>query len=504
MLISVAAVGAFMLILLFLLLSNRPQTHETPKDESNSPSATAPANNKDHPNPNEAGKAEAKPNAQESGVKTTDPPSRQGDVKEEAPPRTGPAPKNSTNSSSSNLIRYQGTLKHRFIQAAFAIAGDQNDPANKVAGSAKVIGTDTKLVGDSGNVLWASPTHGSPISLANLAPGVQAVLALRPANLMRRADRDKIFAALGPAGEAAARELKSYTGASLAEIEQLLIAWVDQIGTGAETSIVPMYVFRFRQPVDHDKLRQRWQYPSTIGEGLVYQTSRGFSVYLPAKENGKVLVVGPADCLKEVVKLDGESPPVHRAMEKLLLASDDQRIATLLWMPNSEVAAEPLAKDAGPWQTVLDWTRQFFGDDIRAFALSAQLTDDNLFLELAVKGPPGESPKTVARRLREKLARLPRNAERYVSSLNLQLYDRTVLVRLPQMIGSMGDFTRGGAQGNLAVLRCYLPAAAAHNLLMATELMLAESANQSRVNPGGGGSGQTNETATIETVAQRL
>jgi hypothetical protein len=42
------------------------------------------------------------------------------------------------------------------------------------------------------------------------------------------------------------------------------------------------------------------------------------------------------------------------------------------------------------------------------------------------------------------------------------------------MVKIVGEFSRSGVEGRQAVLRCYLPAIAAQNLLMGTELALAE------------------------------
>ena len=66
------------------------------------------------------------------------------------------------------------------------------------------------------------------------------------------------------------------------------------------------------------------------------------------------------------------------------------------------------------------------------------------------------------------------------------------------MIRALAEFTRAGTQNDEAVLRCYLPAAAAHNLLMGSELALAETAStEAAVNASGG-------AKQPETVAQRL
>ena len=478
MLFSAAAVAVFMMILLFLWLSMRSTPEGSSKnDVKGTETTSAPKTGEVSKSPG-PGKAESQEGNR--GDSTPQPDSgTQPKNQEPNSSRPGPGQKSSDSSSALPSERSPTKPKHRFSLVRFANVSDQSGASESAVSSPNEhTPSMAKPATENRTALWASPTHGTPLSLAYLAPGVQAALFLRPADLMHRADRDKIFAALGPAGAAAARELKSFTGASLADIEQLTIAWIDQIGAGAEPSIVPMYVFRFNQAADREKLKEHWEYASPIELGLVYQTARGFAVYLPAKEDGKVLVVGPAKVLQEVANLEGQPPPVQRAIEKLLRVTDDQRLVTLLWMPDGWASADDASGVQSPWQMLRDWADRFFGEDIRAVAVSAHLVDERLFLEMVVQGPLDHAPEIVAARLRDQLSRLPQKIDRFVSTLKPQPYSKPVLTQLPQMVRVVAELTRSGADGDLATLRCYLPAVAAHNLLMATELAVAESTDR--------------------------
>src|SRR5688572_11130611 len=57
------------------------------------------------------------------------------------------------------------------------------------------------LVDDDGETLWSSPTDGVPLQLAYLPPGVQIVVALRPAALIEHPEWEKVYAALEPTGQ---------------------------------------------------------------------------------------------------------------------------------------------------------------------------------------------------------------------------------------------------------------------------------------------------------------
>ena len=157
-----------------------------------------------------------------------------------------------------------------------------------------------------------------------------------------------------------------------------------------------------------------------------------------------------------------------------------------------------------PWQILRGWADGFFGDDVRAVAVSANLVDDRLFLELVAQGSLDRAPEIVAAQLRDHLMRLPEKIDRFVSSLKPQPYSKPVLAQLSQMVRIAGEFaTRSGADGDLSTLRCYLPAVAAHNLLMASELAVAESTDCALASGRESGI-EAGKTARHESVVERL
>src|SRR5262249_28403466 len=67
-------------------------------------------------------------------------------------------------------------------------------------------GRGARPVADDGKALWVSPTSGGRVSVTNLPAGAQIILFLRPAELMRSAEAERILAALGPEIDAARHE----------------------------------------------------------------------------------------------------------------------------------------------------------------------------------------------------------------------------------------------------------------------------------------------------------
>ncbi len=221
---------------------------------------------------------------------------------------------------------------------------------------------------DEGKPLWASPTNGAPLSLAHLPSGVQAVLVLRPAELLASPEADKLLAALGPEGNAVRQEWESIAGSSLANVEQLTVAWIDSAGADASPMIVPMYVFQYVRPPDTKKINENWlnfSKPEKFANEEIFQPTKELSAYFHHREKRPLLlVVGPIELVKESAELADRPPPVRREIEKLIRTTDNARQATLLWLPdNSLVMSATEASTA--WAKLIAGARSFFGDDCR-------------------------------------------------------------------------------------------------------------------------------------------
>ena len=160
------------------------------------------------------------------------------------------------------------------------------------------------------------------------------------------------------------------------------------------------------------------------------------------------------------------------SIERSVQQTDSLRHMTIVLGPKflltsgAELLPGPLARLRDP---LLD----FVGEATQAVSFSAHLSD-NLFLELRAVTAPERSPNALINDLRQRMAGLPARVETYMSNLELQPYGRAVLLRYPRMIATLESFTRAGIEERQAVLRAYLPAVAAHNLVMSTELALLE------------------------------
>ena len=66
-----------------------------------------------------------------------------------------------------------------------------------------------ELIDDDGQTLWASPTSGPPLNLGHLPAGAEAILVLRPAELVASVEGAKMLEAIGPASATAAEEIQA-------------------------------------------------------------------------------------------------------------------------------------------------------------------------------------------------------------------------------------------------------------------------------------------------------
>ncbi len=350
-------------------------------------------------------------------------------------------------------------------ETTVASSQPSHPPAKKDSTSEK-----TPLVDDDGKTLWVSPTNGPPLDLAYLSPGAQIIAVLRPAALLQHPEGEKLRAALGPAGQAEIKFVEQVAGIRLIDIERLVVGC--QASSDGKWTIT--FVVHTPKSVSRDALLAK--IPGAAEkkhDGKTYWVANERAYYLPSAGNGKVLVVAPADAITDVIDLAGNSPPLRRDIERLLAHTDADRHATIIVAPNSlfnegrSIFTGELAGLRGP----LFW---FLGDELSGAALSMNW-GDNFFLELIATPTLETSPERAARIFAGRIAKVPDKLEEYVANLNAQPYGRLIVARFPSMVRKLATYTRSGFEPDHAVLRCYLPVVAGHNLLMAAELTLAES-----------------------------
>jgi hypothetical protein len=325
-----------------------------------------------------------------------------------------------------------------------------------------------EVIADDGQTLWASPTSGPPLNFGYLPAGAQAILVLRPAELVGSVEGAKMLESLGPASAVAAEAIHAITLCQWTEIEQLQIALYPVEAGPLQAAFVVRLAPDIKTEAWTERVPNR---TSAEHAGKHYFQSGGRAYYLPDAESGRLIVIGLPAQIDEVI--DAVGPRLTKEMERLLADTDEQRHFTLV--------AEPFLVFNGGGRTIFvgqlgrlaQPLRRFLGDGVQAALVSGHV-DAELFLELRAYGQADIDPRELAARYRTELAALPEQFTAYLATLDPQPYGQAVLQRFPKMLEQLQRFTRSGAEHHQAVLRCYLPAVAGHNLLMGTELALAE------------------------------
>lgn len=320
---------------------------------------------------------------------------------------------------------------------------------------------------DDKELLWASPTSGQPLKLTCLPPGVQMIIVLRPAELLAGDEGPKLLDALGPAALAEHDRALTTLGLPAIEIEQLVIAQFSDDAGALQTA----YVMRLVAAPDRAALVRAWGSPTaSMDEGQERFEGPVWAYYFPPEDEGRVVAVAPRATMPEVIATR-RAPLLHKSLERLLPHSDAARHINVM-APTAHWLADNGPLVALGWERLREPLRQFL-DKAEAVAWSMQLGEDTFF-ELRAIAPGNARASDLSQMLQQRVEQMPDRVESYVASLDVRPYGRLVVNRLPRMVQLMSAYTRAGVDGNDAVLRCYLPAPAAHNLLLATQLALLE------------------------------
>jgi hypothetical protein len=317
--------------------------------------------------------------------------------------------------------------------------------------------------------LWVSPTHGSPLNLGYLSPGAQIIGVLRPHALLSHPEAEKIRAALGPEGQRGIEAIERVTIAKLGSIDQLIIG--AEANSGGEWLVT--FVVRTEKPIPRDALLARLPGATEKTEAdQTYWLANDRAYYLPKAGDNKVLVIAPVDAMSDIIDLAGNPPPLRRDIERLLDHTDADRHITIIIAPNS-LFSEGQSLFAGELERLRAPLFWFLGDELSGAALSMNW-GENFFLELVATPKLDTTPEKAARIFTQRCTAIPDKLQQYVATLNLEPYSNEIVSRFPAMVRKLSIYTRSGFDPDHAVLRCYLPVVAGHNLLMAAELTLAE------------------------------
>ena len=348
-------------------------------------------------------------------------------------------------------------------------------------------------VPDDGKTLWASPTQGSPPQIRYVAPGAQMLVVLRPASLLAAPRGKETLDAMGPAGASLLSWIEAQAGLKPDQIDRLDIAFYEAFGSHPVTSLV---AYANQRP-EESALVSAWRNPTPVDKGGRRYFQQGeLCRYLPPDRKDVIVVVETAQ-LGDILAAGSALATLDSNLQSLVETGDVNRHASVYFLPIYLRAARDTLYPGSlaPVREGLDW---FLGpsDEAQAGVASFQLSDP-MFAELRLYPARSKKPNVMARDFHARVDEWSRLIQKHLVSLSIGLYSREVLSQLPFMLQTVAQHTRHGAEGRIAVVRCYLPGEAAANLALTTDLLLLETA-------GTVGTVSTPPKPTAKTIWERL
>lgn len=327
-----------------------------------------------------------------------------------------------------------------------------------------------EVVPDDGQLLWASPTQGQPPSFRLVPLDGQVFLFARPSDMLATSEGPRVIDALGPEFAAQRTAWEQASGFKLDEVKQVLITFHPNDGKFPKVSLVVTP----KDKLSREQLVQRWKQPAEAKteQGTTYYTGPQWAFYLPDDSEDGTFLMADAEAVKEVAGTKRGSPPMMIHLERLRKSMDSDRHFSVLFRPSFLFNDDGQPLFAGEREKVRQPLEWFLGDGLEAGLVSMQFGDD-FYFEMRALGSLDKDKYQLAKDLRDRLEEIPNGLLDYFVTLTPPPYWKKLSFRYPQMVGMLHQNTRVGVESEQAMVNSVLPGAAAHNLVLGGELLIA-------------------------------
>ncbi len=322
--------------------------------------------------------------------------------------------------------------------------------------------------GDDGQTLWMPPSDGQPISIAGVPSGAQMLLHVRAAELAKTTAGQLLLRSVGDELATFRPQWEATAGCSWNDIQSLTVCWNGEVQSLAE----PTFVVHLLQPLSRDRWPSIWGQPTEEGEqGAALFHTPATWICIPPAAGDAMFVMGSESTLREILGQAGQRAVLRREMAQLLAASNDQNLVTLLVVPSflHDLLAH---SSATPLQRAVPATDWLLGEDFTACQVSFSVGETG-YLELRGCGRTGADSLQLAESLRQRMRELPTRIEEHFQNVYPDPYWRPIALRMPEMVRFLADYTRVGIEDEQAIVNSVLPPQAVHNLLFASQMLMA-------------------------------
>ncbi len=345
-------------------------------------------------------------------------------------------------------------------------------PVSEALAGTHLVGKEnTFVLAVDDSLPWMPPTEPSRLVFRYLPSGSQLILSARPADFLNSKDGQFVLKACGEQLKAVMLLLERLVKCSLSKIETLQVSWqADENGL----PLVAIWAHRY-EPGGQEGARA-----GATNVAVPAGKSGGWVCWYPNGENGNDVVVAMPQLMDALMATTGEASELPRSMRPLGPVLDGNRQFTLLGSPHFLVHDGRVLLPATT-RPLLDPIENILGAECPAAAVSIHL-DDRTYFELDAVSPAVGSARVLDRQLEVGLHQVSKKAEAVISSHDLDVYGRRLVMRLPEILRIGQRYLRVGIEGrDLVVANAYLPEMAAHNIVLAVSLLL----DQIQANPIG-------------------
>ena len=246
-----------------------------------------------------------------------------------------------------------------------------------------------EILDDDTTRLWESPTTGKPIQFLYAPPSTEILLHLRPEDLLKSNEGQRLLDGLSTTFAQASKKLNSAVGIPLNQIETLTVA----VYPGSSGNYESIFRVTTNESLSINDLKAAWgdvdEVRTKEGKRIFANGETAYLIYSEEYEDTLSFVSGEPKLVQELSARNGKSV-LALPMQRLAERTDRDQHISFLASPKSLTDRFGRKLWGEFSNTIVPRLRIFFPDEIDAFSVHLHV-DGGDYLELHVEHSPDVS-----------------------------------------------------------------------------------------------------------------
>jgi serine/threonine protein kinase len=332
-----------------------------------------------------------------------------------------------------------------------------------------------RIVEDDGDLLWESPTGGRPVDVSLMPAAPEFLVVWRPRRMANNPQATRLIKACGPQVQAVIEAWTTKIGFPADAVERMNLSFHGN-QTGRFEAVVTIELV---DPLPENEFWRRQGQPEIRDDpasGLrLFAGENQLFYFLPSEQKTVTrFAAGSPDFLVSALDSTGVKM-AGRFLSRLIDRSDRDRDVTVIFRPAALLTEEGRRLFAGPLTGLRRPLYLFLDEQMEAVMWSLHF-DEGSYLEWISLPTAGMKDDDLTQWLPARFDWLRDHVTDRVSRIPPDPHWSQVQLRIDNMLIELVRQFRVGREPEGVLANCWLPEAAPHNLVAATELVLNHSA----------------------------